>query len=1075
MLGIILAAFSLGPAASPAFAAGSADMEITQTAAPTPVGQGAELTWAIVVTNHGPDDATGVEVNDNFNEFGTSTEFVSLTSTQGTCTNTSSTFNCQLGTVRSGGAATMMLTVKVLNTSSVVNVGDVTSSTSDPDWGNNHVSTAVPAGPSADLQLSKTASPASAAPGDTVTYTVTVRNAGPSNASGVELADSLPSGLENATVAPADACTVAGADVSCTPGSIASGGSFTATVTATIDPAFTGSRLSNAAGVVSTTIDPELSNNTATANVEVEAPAADLAVTKTTDTDPVVAGEPIRYTVTVSNDGPGEAVDATLSDPLPAELSDARANTDLGACTVAAGAVGCDLGTIPAGAAATVVVEATVASSATGQLTNTATATSSTPDPNPGNNTATSTTEITASADLTISKVASTAAATNGDPISYTLVVANDGPSDATGVTVTDPLPADLVYDSCTTPQGTCAYAAGTLAYELGTLTAGQSVTLGYATTVSGLAPGARIVNTATVSSGTPDPVPANDSASYAVNVDAAADLSLTKTASPSPAVAGEPVTFTLTAHNTGPGVSENLVLSDAVPPTVHVTDVSPSAGACDSGTSNTVHCTLDALASGSDWTVTVTGVLDAATPVGLLRNTATVTGDNDPTSSNNTATAVVRSVTTAALELTKSAPSTVIAGEQLTYSLVLSNAGPSSATDAVVSDTLPAGTRFVSASGASCAPQGSQFVRCTLGSVAPRSTAAFTITVQVAGQTPDGTVLVNRAQASSSVPGSSTGIGATASTRVSAIADLATVKTVLPGVLIAGGHASYSIRVANHGPSTATDVAVGDDVPAELTITSASPASGSCTTAGNRIECHRDALSSGATWAIVVHVEVAQNAGGTITNSATATSATTDPDPGDNTGNVTAQVQTSADLRLIKSALFPTRTPGQTEAFFLTTVNRGPSAAADAIVTDTFPAGLTPTSAPSACTITGQTVSCAYASIPSGATRTALVIATVDPDAAGALTNSATVAAGTPDPNPDDNTAQATVTVRATDPPPPDPDGPGPDGPGGRLPDTGSPEAAGPMILALASLVLGSAAIAAASRRRVPRSNLRR
>ena len=1012
---VLLGAIQYAPIA---FAADSTDLEITQTAAPSPVATGSELTWTIVVTNLGPNTGINVAVNDNFNEFGTTTEFVSLSTTQGTCTHDASTFYCTIGDVANGATVTITLVVTVLSNTSVVNVADVQAA-NDNNYGNNHVTDTITVGTAADLQLTKTAAPTSAAPGDTVTFTLVARNAGPSSASSVQLVDLLPEGLQNPTVSPADECSITGTEVSCSIGTLANGDSFTAVVTATISPTFSDAGLTNTATVTTTTIDSDLTNNSATVTVDVSAPSADLAVTKTLTTDPLVAGAPVRYTLAVENHGPAEATDATLSDQLPASLSNVSVTSDLGTCTEAAGLVTCDFGTIPAGASSTVTVTAELATSATGELANTAHITSDTPDPNTANNSSTATATIRTSADLSITKTGSTTTAGNGDSVDYTIQVTNLGPSDAADAVVTDPLPSDLAYTagSCTTPVGNCDYADGELTFSLGTLTPGQTVTLGYTAVVSEIAPDEQLVNTASVTHDGTDPVTSNNEASYTLNIDAAADVSVTKTATPVPAVAGGTVSFTLRVHNTGPGTSENLELSDDVPSVVDVTSVTPSAGDCSSGTSNAVRCTLDELAEGADWTVTIVGTLDAATPAGTIANTATVTAEDDPTASNNRATVIVPTVARADLTLTKTAPATVTAGDQLTYSLRLTNAGPSAATSTTVVDILPPGTTFVSASDADCTPQAAapRVVVCTLGTVAPDASQTFSITVRVDQQTPDGTVLVNRAQASSEVPGVSDELIATASTTVETSADLRTTKLVAPDVLVAGAPATYVIRVRNQGPSTARQVSVDDTVPASLSIDSVSPAGGTCTATDQDIRCDRDTLSAGASWSIVVHVTVADDATGSVTNEAVATSDTTDPNPDDNTGTATADIQSSADVQMVKTTLFPALDVGQTAVFFLTAVNNGPSAAVSVTVTDTFPAGLSPVSASGGCSVSGQDVTCAYDSIPAGGTRTSLVIATVDADASGTLTNSATADSSTFDPTTGNNTSTAHVTVSPT------------------------------------------------------------
>ncbi|WP_029145554.1 DUF7507 domain-containing protein [Microbacterium luticocti] len=1011
---------ALGLPAAPAVAAEQADLELTQTATPDPVGVGMDLTWHIVVANNGPGTATGVAVNDNFNEFGTTTQFVSLEIERGSCTHTDSTFYCEIGTMSPNTTVAIDLTVTVRKTSSITNVGDVSSGTGDPDWGNNHMVGTVESGRATDLILAKTADTAEAAPGDRVSYTLTARNDGPEAAAGVVIADRLPAGLVDVAADPADDCTVTGSVVSCTAGSLTPGAQFTATVTARIDPAFTGDTLVNTATATMTTPDSNPANNTAQTTIAVAAASTDLSVVTTLDTAPV-AGEPVRYTLTVASAGPGDAADATLDDTLPATITDPAVSTEFGACELTGSTVHCGFGTVPAGARFTVTVTGTLAPDAAGTLTNTATVATTTADTDPANDTSTAAATIGRHADLALLKTATPADAHSGEAVQFHLRVVNHGPSDAAGVVVEDPRPAGLeVPGACTTPQGTCAIdAAGTVTFALGTVPVGGVVDVAFTTAVAADAGDAQIVNTATVHHDGTDPEPANDTASYLVNNKGGADLSLTKTVAPNPVIAGGTVAFTLTVHSAGPGTATDVTLDDTVPDAVDVTAATPAGGDC-TVTGQTVSCTRPELVPGADWTVTVTGTVAADTPPGLVRNTArTGSAVADPTASNNRDTAVVRVVARADLDLAKTGPATVVAGERMTYTLSVANAGPSAAHDVVVLDELPAGVRFVSGGtpGIPCAADDRtpRLVRCTLGTLAPTaSPLTVPLTVAVDPAVPAGTTLVNTAGVSSTTPGVAAGLVASASTTVTASADLGVVKLVEPGALVAGGPVAYVIRVHNSGPSDAADLRVDDDLPAGVHIDDALPAGGECTLTADSLVCTRAALADGATWTIVLHGTVDPAQSTPVTNTVRISAGTDDPDPGDDSASATAQVQASADVGMIKTTPFPQRSAGQSTVFFLSVVGRGPSTATDVSVTDVFPGGVIPTAVtPSACRIQGQRVLCAYDAVAPGQVRTAVVTATVAADPpAGRVVNTATVSAATSDPEPGNDSASAAVTL---------------------------------------------------------------
>src|SRR5262249_41399266 len=174
-------------------------------------------------------------------------------------------------------------------------------------------------------------------------------------------------------------------------------------------------------------------NNSSSASTTVL--AADLSITKTAPAT-VAAGQQFTYTLSVHNGGPSDATGVSVTDTLPTGVTFVSASTG---CANATGTVTCTVGNLANGANATATIVPTPPNNAT-TLTTTATVAGSPADPNTANNTASATTTVTASADLPITKSAPTSV-TTGQQFTYTLSVHNGGPSDATGVAVTDTLP----------------------------------------------------------------------------------------------------------------------------------------------------------------------------------------------------------------------------------------------------------------------------------------------------------------------------------------------------------------------------------------------------------------------------------------------------------------------------------------------------------------------------------------------------------------------------------------------------------------------------------------------------------
>jgi uncharacterized repeat protein (TIGR01451 family) len=253
--------------------------------------------------------------------------------------------------------------------------------------------------------------------------------------------------------------------------------------------------------------------------------SSDLSVAKTDSSDPVLLGTNLTYAVTVTNNGPDPALDVVLTDPLPAGVNFVSATTMQGACTQTAGTVQCNLGALAALASTNVTI--VVTPTATGQLTNTATVSLTGVDPVPGNNSATETTTVNASADFVVTKAASPNPAIQNRSLTYTIVVTNSGPSPASGITLSDPLPANLNFGSAVPSQGTCLEMSGTVTCALGSLASGTSASVIITVTPTALG---TLTNTVTVTANEPDPNAANNLFSLDTNVITGPIVSLSTT-----------------------------------------------------------------------------------------------------------------------------------------------------------------------------------------------------------------------------------------------------------------------------------------------------------------------------------------------------------------------------------------------------------------------------------------------------------------------------------------------------------------------------------------------------------------
>ena len=513
----------------PVTSATQADLRVTNSGSPSLVTAGNNITYTQSVTNSGQATATTPIFTETLPA---GTTAVSLTGTAG--------WTCVLAALRCTDTANMAANTTA-NFTFVVTVGStvasgtilaqtdsVSSTTADPNSGNNSATVNTVVADTADLSVTNTPNPVPVQANATITYTQVVTNSGPSTATSGSLVETVPSNTAAQTLTgPAGwSCNVG--TLTCSNPSFAPG---SATITYTVlvnsgTPA--GTAINETASVSSSITDPNTSNNSATAaDVVATAAQADLVLTNSPLPTSVAAGSNVTYTQTVSNKGPSAATGASFTQVTPP-------NTNFQSITPPAGWT---CGTKPAvGGTGTITCTATgtLALNSTGtftlvlqvnsgtpsgtNITETATATATNIVPNLTTNTASATVVVANanSADMAIVKTATPNPVTEGTPLTYSLVVTNNGPASATNVTVTDTLPSTVTYLQSTTTLGSCSEAGGTVTCLLATMANAGTATITILT-IPGQ-PGV-ISNTATVAADQTDSNSANNSSTQNTTV----------------------------------------------------------------------------------------------------------------------------------------------------------------------------------------------------------------------------------------------------------------------------------------------------------------------------------------------------------------------------------------------------------------------------------------------------------------------------------------------------------------------------------------------------------------------------
>lgn len=770
--------------------------------------------------------------------------------------------------------------------------------------------------PQIDLGITKTVNTAASnlIAGGNVVFDIVVQNNGPLPATDVEVEDILPAGLTFTGIANESGSfttTVNGQTVTVRLGAAAPGaatlpvgGAANFQLTADIANNQTDD-ITNTATVDGSEVETDNTNNSSSALLDL--PSSDVRIQKTALTDPVNAGAQLTYQITVTNDGPDSAAGVVVTDPLPVGVTfnsgDVDGDSNLVVFDAPSRTVTAFAGTLANAASSVVTIVVDVAEDAVSPLTNNATVTvDPDTDPDQTNNTSGDTTTVEREVDVAVTKTVS-GTPIAGQDVTYTLVVANNGPSQARGISVSDILDSDLTLVTGSFDPGTSGVTLSqngqALTFDVGTLNNAASATFSFDVSIASSATGS-IPNVAAVTTTDIDSDSTNDSSTVNMSVLQEVDLILEKSVDQTTAVPGQDqLVYTITLRHDVDSSSDatNVVVTDVLPAGLTGTVITDGTPPPDSTSfaNNTVTVGYNSIPVGEtrSFMVTVDVEQDAT---GTIVNPASVTSDGtDLDSSNNTDDAATALSPVFDIVVAKSVDdSTPNPGGTVVYTVGLTNEGPSRATGIVLTDSIPTGLTFVSGSldGQSGVSNGSTVTFPAIDLDASGSeTATLTFTVDASAS---GT-LTNTASVpdlSGSGENDTSNNSDTADVTVTPIVDLLLTKSVTLQDAQIGSDLSYTITVTNNGPSQATNVEVVDSLPPGVTFTSGSGPNGETLTANNGVVTfNQGTLDDTASFSITINGTVAAGATGDQVNSATVTSDTDESNAADNTATATTTV----------------------------------------------------------------------------------------------------------------------------------------------------------------------------------------
>ncbi len=1032
----------------------SADLAVTNSASPNPVTAGSNITYTQVVTDNGPSAADNAQLVTNVP---TNTTFVSMTPPAGwACqvpgAGNTGTVICTNANMPGGTSGTFTMVVKVntgvANGTIVSDAVSVASSATDPISSNNSATaTTVVGGTGPNLSVTDVASPNPVQAGTNITYTQVVTNTGSTAITNGTLSEATPANTTFVSITPPAGWTCIGFPASpCTAPTVAAGAIGTFTVVYKVNAGTANGTIITDTVTVNATNQSFGSKTAIATDVVASATQADLALSTIAAPSPVLAGNQITYTQTITNNGPAAAAGATFTQVTPTNTTFQSISPPAGwTCTTPAaggtGTITCTNPSVASGASADIIVVLNVPATVTAaSITAASSVSATTTDPLASNNSTSITTPVSVACDLAVTNSGAPSPVTAGSNITYTQTITNQGPANCSTGTFTEVTPTNTTFVSVaavTTGGGTwtCPNSApisctnpSVVPGSTATITAVYKVT-------AGTPAGTLISDTDTGGSSSRDTNTSDNSATVtiAVATGTQADLSVTNLGSPNPVAAGTNITYTQTVTNSGPATANAPVFTETLPAnTTAVSLTGPAGWTCVLGTLTCTDTTTMAVGT-ANFTFIVKVNSTVASGTAISQTDSVSSSTSDPNSTNNSAVASVQVGNTADVSVTNTpSPVPVQAGNNITYTQVVNNAGPSNASSVTLTETLPANTTAVSLTGPAGWTCTLGTLTCTNPSLVSASPASFTYVVTVNAGTAAGTAINETATISTTADDTnSANDTATASDVVATAtqADLIVTNVASPTSLAPGANVSFTQTVTNNGPAAASGVSITEATPPNTNFQSiVIPAGWTCPTlppvgGTGTIICNDGSNlavggASTATFTVVLQVNSGTPSGTNITDTITATATNVVPGLTSNTAsaNVLIAGASTADLSITKVGTPNPVSKDNTLIYSILVSNSGPAAATNVTVQDLLPASVMYIrSFPSqgVCSEAGGTVTCQLGTIANGGSATISIV--VVPKQAGIITNTASVTANETDPNTANNTAVQNELVVAS------------------------------------------------------------
>jgi large repetitive protein len=870
----------------------------------------------------------------------------------------------------------------------------------------------------------------------TVKITITVKNNGPATAKDVTVSAPIPSGLTY--VSQTGGLVRTGNLLNGSVDSLISGGVKVYTWVGKISGGTTSVTVGATGG--STNPDPNPGNNNGSnpnGNVSVTVPApnsADIVVTIRTDKTNYAVGDTVTTTIKVTNLGPATAKNVSVSHEIPNQLTYV---SQTGGLTKTGSILTGRLDSLVRGGMKEYVYKSVL--TGTGSVVLVGTGTSTNPDPNPNNNngsnngtTPTGTTVINppvqTGADVVISVTTDKTNFAIGDTVTVTIRVTNLGPATAKGINVSSTIPSTiLTYIGQT---GGLTKTGNVLSVSIDSLVKDGIKIYSYTATVigSGTTP---ITATGTTTTTDPNPSNNNGTGTGVVTITTgtvvpppanSADVVITITTDKTNYAVGDTVTTTIKVTNLGPATAKDISVYSALPGTL--TYIGQTGGLVKTG--NILTATIPSLDKDGMVTYTYTGKLTSTGQTVIAAGGTSTTPDPNPNNNNGTG-AGTATINPGGVDLTLADVAVVITadkttakvGDNVNFLLTLTNNGPATAKEVSLLNNIPAGLTFVSSSTGQTLTNGAIIVNLDSLQTGQTRTYAYVARMNVITNVTN-TVSANSLK-DAIAPNNFSFVTINGSGDTTVVppvgrgAELAVNLSSDFQLIAKDDEVTFTIKVTNNGPETATNVVVDNILPKQLSYIS-----GQTTKLGDTLRASVASIPVGGMVSFTYKAKVEKDT--IISNTARITRST----PVDSilTNNVSTVIlvpasdTTKADLGVLITANKSTYKVGENVTYTITLINNGGGRGRDIELCSAVPTGLTFVSSTNGIVKTGDSLKIKVDTISKGLVRIYTFITKAP--TAGSFTGRVEVCkTGKPDLITSNNTSSVTITVTADTLPP--------------------------------------------------------